>query len=151
MYLGKQIAFCAPTTSLSVVLIEEACAWTTKNIRSCNISTKKYTYIYIYTQTMGDFSAGNKPFCIVFSHVTVKWLSTEISVSRSDAKLWCQRSMKWGISRLPDLVICYSLLLKMAIDNRNSGFSHEKKHVISNSFLYVYQRVHGAIGFLSSH
>ena len=58
MYLGKQIAFCAPTTRLFAFLIEEACAWTTKNIRSCNISTKNE-----YIQTIGDFSAGNKPFC----------------------------------------------------------------------------------------
>ena len=81
MYLGKQIAFCTPTTSLSAERLvasakitnwysflfvdilhdlmffvvhaqassirntdTKACAWTTKNIRSCNISTKRNEY-----------------------------------------------------------------------------------------------------------
>ena len=47
MYLGKQIAFCAPTKSLSVFLLKEACAWTTKNIRSCKLSTKEMNALAI--------------------------------------------------------------------------------------------------------
>ena len=59
MYLGKQIAFCAPTTSLSVFLMEKRLVHgQQKSIRSCNISTKNNESI----QTIGDFSAGNKPF-----------------------------------------------------------------------------------------
>ena len=69
MYLGKQIAFCAPTTSLSVFLIEKACAWTTKNIRSCNISTTNNECI----QTICDFSAGNKPFWKKWQKAEIGW------------------------------------------------------------------------------